>query len=105
MRKVPNGTTSAEERYARADQVCSEVIDFISGAPFVQVMKEPPRMKDIVATNYAALNVKVANGAIAVCSVADNLTKGAAGGAIQWANRLLGLPETTGLTATAGGWL
>ncbi len=27
-------------------------------------------------------------------SVLDNLNKGAAGGAVQWMNRLLGLPET-----------
>jgi N-acetyl-gamma-glutamyl-phosphate reductase len=33
-----------------------------------------------------------------------NLNMGAAGGAIQWMNRLLGLAETTGLTAPAPGW-
>jgi N-acetyl-gamma-glutamyl-phosphate reductase len=37
-------------------------------------------------------------------SVLDNLVKGAAGGAIQWMNRLLGLDETAGLTAPAPGW-
>jgi N-acetyl-gamma-glutamylphosphate reductase len=37
--------------------------------------------------------------------VIDNLVKGAAGGAIQWANRLLGLPETAGLEQTASGWV
>jgi N-acetyl-gamma-glutamylphosphate reductase len=37
-------------------------------------------------------------------SVLDNLNKGAAGGALQWMNRLLGLAETTGLTAAAPGW-
>jgi N-acetyl-gamma-glutamylphosphate reductase len=36
--------------------------------------------------------------------VVDNLNKGAAGGAVQWMNRLFGLPETTGLTAPAAGW-
>jgi N-acetyl-gamma-glutamyl-phosphate reductase len=34
----------------------------------------------------------------------DNLTKGAAGGAIQWMNRLFGLAQTEGLTAPAPGW-
>jgi N-acetyl-gamma-glutamylphosphate reductase len=38
-----------------------------------------------------------------MCAI-DNLTKGAAGGAMQWMNRLLGLPETTGLTHCATGW-
>jgi N-acetyl-gamma-glutamyl-phosphate reductase len=37
-------------------------------------------------------------------SVIDNLVKGAAGGAMQWMNRLWKLPETTGLTAAAPGW-
>ena len=33
---------------------------------------------------------------VAICAL-DNLTKGAAGQAIQCANAALGLPETTGL--------
>jgi len=42
--------------------------------------------------------------AVAVMSVLDNLNKGAAGGAVQWMNRLQSLPETAGLTAPAAGW-
>ena len=41
---------------------------------------------------------------VAVMSTVDNLNKGAAGGAVQWMNRLFNLPETTGLTAPAAGW-
>ena len=41
---------------------------------------------------------------IVVMSVVDNLVKGAAGGAIQWMNRLLGFEETEGLTTPAPGW-
>ncbi len=37
-------------------------------------------------------------------SVVDNLMTGAAGGAMQWMNRLLGFDEADGLTATAPGW-
>jgi N-acetyl-gamma-glutamylphosphate reductase len=36
--------------------------------------------------------------------VVDNLNKGAAGGAVQWMNRIFGLPEASGLTAPAPGW-
>jgi N-acetyl-gamma-glutamylphosphate reductase len=36
--------------------------------------------------------------------VIDNLVKGAAGGAVQWMNRMLDLDETTGLMAPAAGW-
>jgi N-acetyl-gamma-glutamyl-phosphate reductase len=37
-------------------------------------------------------------------SVIDNLNKGAAGGAVQWMNRLLRFDESLGLTAPAPGW-
>ncbi len=42
---------------------------------------------------------------VVVMSVIDNLVKGAAGGAVQWMNRLWGLPETTGLLTAAPGWV
>jgi N-acetyl-gamma-glutamyl-phosphate reductase len=37
-------------------------------------------------------------------SVLDNLNKGAAGGGMQWMNRLLGFDESLGLLAPAPGW-
>jgi N-acetyl-gamma-glutamyl-phosphate reductase len=40
-------------------------------------------------------------GWVLACGALDNLVKGAAGQAVQCANLLLGLPETTGLP-TAG---
>jgi N-acetyl-gamma-glutamylphosphate reductase len=39
-----------------------------------------------------------------VMCVVDNLVKGAAGGAMQWLNRLFGFEETSGLLAPATGW-
>jgi N-acetyl-gamma-glutamylphosphate reductase len=57
-----------------------------------------------VASNYAHLSAVTNGSSIAVMAVLDNLNKGAAGGAVQWMNRLLGLDETTGLTAPAPGW-
>lgn len=78
--------------------------EFYAGAPFVRVLDSAPRLKNIVASNYAHLS-GVANGrTVAVMSVVDNLNKGAAGGAVQWMNRLFDLPETAGLTAPAAGW-
>jgi len=88
-----------------AAQVNEALREYYRDAAFVRVENEPPKMKDIVATNYAALHASAQGDTIVICSVADNLLKGAAGGSIQWANRLLGLPETTGLTAPAAGWL
>jgi N-acetyl-gamma-glutamyl-phosphate reductase len=94
----------AKER-TTASQVNEALREYYRGAAFVRVEDEPPKMKDIAATNYAALHAVADGDTIVVCSVTDNLLKGAAGGSLQWANRLLGFPETTGLTAPAAGWL
>jgi len=72
--------------------------------PFVRVTDTAPRVKDVTASNYANLCAVTNGNSIAVMSVVDNLNKGAAGGAIQWMNRLFGFAETAGLTAAAPGW-
>jgi N-acetyl-gamma-glutamyl-phosphate reductase len=87
------------------DRIVEALSEFYRGSAFVRIEPEPPRVKDIAATNYSALHAVVDGDTIVVCSVLDNLLKGAAGGSIQWANRLLGLPESLGLTAPAAGWL
>ena len=73
-------------------------------SPFVSVGAAPPRVKDVAGSNYARLSVAANGRSVAVMSVLDNLNKGAAGGAVQWMNRLFDLPETSGLTAPAAGW-
>jgi N-acetyl-gamma-glutamyl-phosphate reductase len=78
--------------------------EFYSGCPFVRVLDSAPRVKDIVASNFAHLGAAANGRTVAVMSVVDNLNKGAAGGAVQWMNRLFNLPETAGLTAPAAGW-
>jgi N-acetyl-gamma-glutamyl-phosphate reductase common form len=78
--------------------------DFYAGSPFVRVIDTAPRIKDVVTSNYAHLSAAANGRTIAVMSVVDNLNKGAAGGAMQWMNRLFDLPETAGLTAPAAGW-
>lgn len=90
---------------ASAAQLTEALTEFYRASPFVKVGSSPPRMKDIVTSNYAGLSAAVDGDSAAVCSVLDNLVKGAAGGCLQWANRLLGLPETTGLEPAAAGWL
>ena len=64
-----------------------------------------PRLKEVAAQQLrAALGASATAARVAVLCVLDNLNKGAAGGAVQWMNRLYGLPETAGLTAPAPGW-
>jgi len=90
---------------ATAADVREVLSEYYRDAPFVAVDAGMPRMKDIASSNYARLGATVRDGTVVVCSVIDNLLKGAAGGSIQWVNRLLGLPETLGADAPAAGWL
>lgn len=78
--------------------------NYYAGQPFLRVLDEPPRIKDVVASNYAHLSAVADGDTIVVMCVIDNLVKGAAGGALQWMNRLMGFDETDGLTAPAPGW-
>jgi N-acetyl-gamma-glutamyl-phosphate reductase len=71
---------------------------------FVRVSGEAPRVKDVVASNFAQISGVAQGQTVAVTCAIDNLTKGAAGGAVQWMNRMLGYEETAGLMQPAPGW-
>jgi len=85
-------------------QVLGALREFYAGAPFVQVRAVAPRIKEVAASNYAQLSAVSDGRTVAVLCAIDNLNKGAAGGAVQWMNRLWGLDQTAGLTAPAAGW-
>ena len=72
--------------------------------PFIRVLDREPRIKDVVGTNECHLGVAVDGDVAVVLSAIDNLTKGAAGGALQWMNRLWGLEETAGLELCPPAW-
>lgn len=72
---------------------------------FVQVLPGPPRLQAVVGTNRCDLALAVRGEQLIVFSAIDNLVKGAAGGGIQWMNRLFGLPAATGLALPGLGWL
>ena len=78
--------------------------DYYDQSVFVRVGGELPRVKDVVASNYAQLSGVAHGNSVAVMCAIDNLTKGAAGGAVQWMNRMLGYEETAGLMQPAAGW-
>lgn len=88
-----------------ADTVLEAFRDYYAGAEFVRVVDGTPRLKDVVGSNYCQLGVAAANGTVVVMSALDNLIKGAAGGAVQWMNRLWSLPGTYGLLAQATPWI
>ncbi len=72
--------------------------------PFVQVVSGTPRIKNVVASNQCHISVATDGDTVVVMAAIDNLVKGAAGGAMQWMNRLWDLPETAGLEMSAPGW-
>ncbi len=87
-----------------AGELRQALTDYYADAEFVSVVDGSPRLKNVVASNYAEIGVAVAGREAAVTVAIDNLVKGAAGGAVQWMNRLFGLADTTGLEGAAPGW-
>ena len=73
--------------------------DFYADEPFVTVLDDPPTTKATLGSNSAQLTVRYDDrtGTILALGALDNLVKGAAGQAVQAANLVLGLPETTAL--------
>ena len=90
---------------ATAAELVAIAREFYAESPFLDVSESPPPLKSIVGTNRAALGVAVRGRRLVVTSVIDNLTKGAAGGALHWMNRLLGYPATAGLDLPAVPWI
>jgi N-acetyl-gamma-glutamyl-phosphate reductase len=73
--------------------------------PFVQVLPEGvyPATRDVYGSNMCLIGLKVderTNTVIAVSAI-DNLTKGAAGQAVQNMNLMCGFEETMGLPRVA----
>ena len=88
----PTGPTSTAE----ALQVLA---DAYADEPFVVVSERSPSTKATLGSNTAHLTARVdpRTGWVVAIAAIDNLTKGASGQAVQCANLLLDLPETTGL--------
>ncbi len=85
-------------------QALDALAAYYRDCPFVRVTNSAPRIKDVATSNYAHLSAVTNGRSIAVMAVIDNLNKGAAGGGMQWMNRLLGFDECAGLSAPAPGW-
>jgi N-acetyl-gamma-glutamyl-phosphate reductase len=92
------------KRPLKTPDVVAALTDFYRGKPFVRVAAELPHIKDVAASNYAYVSGAANGNSLVVMCAIDNLVKGAAGGAMQWLNRMYGFDETTGLTAPAAGW-
>jgi N-acetyl-gamma-glutamyl-phosphate reductase len=79
--------------------------DFAEGKPFIRVVTpEEVRLQAVVGTNRVVMGASTEpkRGVVVSLAAADNLVKGAAGQAVQNANLMFGMPETTGLLSLAG---
>ena len=92
--------------YARPTGACDTAAllavygDAYAGEPFVAVSERSPSTKATLGSNSAHITARHdarTGWVVALCAL-DNLGKGAAGQAVQCANRLCGLDETTGLS-------
>lgn len=83
------------------DDVLAPWQDAYGDEPFVEIADRPPTLKDVVHRNVVRLSAFAVAGirqpTLTVIAAIDNLMKGAAGQAVQNANAVLGIPESTGL--------
>lgn len=93
---VADPTLTAERAYAT-------YADLTAGEPFLHLLPPDqwPQTQAVLGSNAVHLQVTVDRDAGRLVAVAalDNLTKGAAGAAVQCMNLALGLPETIGLSS------
>jgi len=90
--KVRGGLEAARKAY----QACYPSAQ----TPFVRVRASGfPQLRDVIETNVCDIGLAYdsATGYLMVASALDNLTKGAAGQAVQNFNVMFGFPETTAL--------
>jgi N-acetyl-gamma-glutamyl-phosphate reductase len=85
--------------------VTHAMASFAEGKPFIRIVTpDEVRLRAVVGTNRVLMgaSVEAKRGVVVSIAAIDNLVKGAAGQAVQNANMMFGLPETTGLLALAG---
>ena len=86
-------------RDVEAEELRRLYVERYDGEPFVEVVDQPPGVRDVRDTNLCRIHVAVdeRTGRAMAFAAIDNLWKGAAGQAIQNLNLMLGFDETEGL--------
>lgn len=95
---------AAEALVAQVNELHQQRARATGGRSFVIASTSAPKLTEVVGTNKVRLGIATRGRTLVVTSVIDNLTKGAAGGAVQWMNRLFGLPDGAGLELPGLGW-
>jgi len=83
----------------KPDNVLALYREFYRGEPFVRVTDALPDIKNVATTNCCDISVRVDSrtNRLIISSAIDNLTKGAAGQAVQCLNLVCDYEETLGL--------
>lgn len=83
----------------KPDDALAVYRDFYKNEPFVRVSQSLPDTKNVEGTNFCDISVRIdpRTSRLIVVSVIDNLTKGAAGQAVQCLNLVCGYEESAGL--------
>ncbi|MBX3120503.1 MAG: N-acetyl-gamma-glutamyl-phosphate reductase [Fimbriimonadaceae bacterium] len=89
---------------ATTEELIESYTAFYADCPFISVSASMPSVKHVAGSNRAHIGIAAQGTQVAVVCVIDNLIKGAAGGGIQWMNRIFGFDETAGLMQAAVGW-
>jgi N-acetyl-gamma-glutamyl-phosphate reductase len=86
-------------REVRVDELRRVYADRYDEEPFVEVVPDPPGVREVRDTNLCRIHIAVdeRTGRAMAFAAIDNLWKGAAGQAIQNLNLMLGFEETDGL--------
>jgi len=86
-------------RDVEAEELRRLYVERYEGEPFVEVVDQPPGVREVRDTNLCRIHVAVdeRTGRAMAFAAIDNLWKGAAGQAIQNLNLMLGFEETDGL--------
>jgi N-acetyl-gamma-glutamyl-phosphate reductase common form len=89
---------------ATADEAVEVLNAYYGERSFVSASTSMPSLTEVVGTNRCRIGVATRDRTLVATSVIDNLVKGAAGGGVQWMNRLFGLDDAAGLRLAGLGW-
>ena len=90
--------------FCDTDSVWAQYENFYHESPFIDVSTRMPNLREVQGSNRCHIGVAADGLRVVVTCVIDNLIKGAAGGGIQWMNRVYGLPDETGLDQPGVMW-
>ena len=99
----PRGIFAAVHTECPLDEAAARRLyeDYYASAPFTFVAPGPVDLKQVTGTNKCLLQIEKHGSRLVVCSVIDNLLKGASGQAVQNMNLMFHLPENAGLRLKA----